>query len=1108
MINDFDQIDNSSEGGDVDSSGSFSSEDSQEPYFHVDTGKVVPAREAWGVLAAEGHPKYQTKLSGAERKSKKKQGSSQPGADSVFRSSSDNSNSNSGHGEYQTETEGEDSETDIHQTNSFTAPTQSSIDRALHPESPNYMVSPDKDIKSAYYKRTKSGGSYGDAIGIPTAPELDDEDDETDPIILRARAMALAAQNGQKLTPEQMQLIAQPDVQQQKLIEEAKRVSKAKEMLQTTQQQQQQQQQPPVIQKIGDDFKMLGADFKKFIKTEKDKTPLQWGADLGKFIESQSMKMGGGANATAVAESLAEEEKFEKSKLDDGKEGVGADGNKNDRDAEEAGKAVKETPPQPSPKSRKRMEGFGTDPFAAPRQSPVTKEFTPIPDEGVADKPGGGAMGGLKSWSGMPPLPLLNESIRFGGSTNKGDYSKAAAAAEQEPIRISGILWKRRSGLGKHSTIKAWERRRVELRGSKLMYYSTEEEAKEGTPAFQRKGSVTLASDGGKTNDSNNPSGVTTPQVPGEADGGNVSSETPSNMNMPGSVDSSRKLGIFGQAAQAAEQRIQLALESLTGGISADTPRGILDLLKENASVSASMGHSGAPTPFCLSIKVKNETRWKFCFDGHAVLMEWLSALTDVIVKASVEAAKSDSSGGTWEIENYCVQSEGGVENMELMPTVRSNASLSTDRPGQNTVDTVTTNVVVGGENQWMISGTNLKIAWAAANLALIVARCSSTTIDQYWKLIVSTNFGIWQLCTRPKTISSSSNQQSLQGSAQLIPGTPAKSMEAMDRKSSYKPIAGSTTLQVTKVEDPHINKGGHEVPSWIPISSSEMDVRSHGYLTTKKKIPCPGELYECVAVDCFNSNSRFGDIAPRVKFPFDVKFDDDSAKKTWKSPDIFIASVAIPTEAPRFGQSTDDGPGLTIIGYFRMKQETRNILRRVTAEGYDASADTSDVQTDVQKRLVNGVCLWERYCNQAPSDPTFQARFKLIPGANLEELGCPSYISKYNGKPVLIKRNQVTGFFTDYPNLNVMEFDISLHPFPYLFKQAMNYLKDYLDGVVATYGFVIEGRNDGELPEVVIGAMKVCSPGPKYVCMGEEFFAGTCLKSAEVKTVADSDTQ
>jgi len=379
----------------------------------------------------------------------------------------------------------------------------------------------------------------------------------------------------------------------------------------------------------------------------------------------------------------------------------------------------------------------------------------------------------------------------------------------------------------------------------------------------------------------------------------------------------------------------------------------------------------------------------------------------------------------------------------------------------------------------------------------LIVARRSSTSIDQYWMLVVLANFGIWQLCTtRPKVFTSDLPHATAK--IQPVSERPASTINAK-KGSSQKPLAGNTTVQVSNAEDPNINKNGHQLPSWVPISSSVLDVRSHGYLSSKKKIPSPGELYECMAVDCFVSNSRFPDIAPRVKLgeKFDTNAADPAMNKTWKSPDIFIVSISIPTEAPRFGQSTDDGPGLTIVGYFKMKEETRSILRRTTAKGYDPSADESDADADVQKRLTNGVRLWERYCREAPNDPSFQARFKLIPSANLEEMGCPSYIAKYNGKPVLIKRNQVTGFFTDYPYLNVMEFDISLHPFPYLFKQAMAYLKDYFDKGVWTFGFVVEGRDDNELPEVIIGAMKLCRLSQTAIVNGEDFFAGTCSKTS-----------
>lgn len=55
-----------------------------------------------------------------------------------------------------------------------------------------------------------------------------------------------------------------------------------------------------------------------------------------------------------------------------------------------------------------------------------------------------------------------------------------------------------------------------------------------------------------------------------------------------------------------------------------------------------------------------------------------------------------------------------------------------------------------------------------------------------------------------------------------------------------------------------------------------------------------------------------------------------------------------------------------------------------------------------------------------------------------------------------------------------------------------MAYLKEnYFDKAVGTFGFVIEGRCDNELPEVVIGAMQICYLDPQYVVNFNEFFGG-----------------
>ena len=802
-------------------------------------------------------------------------------------------------------------------------------------------------------------------------------------------------------------------LKQQKLIEEAKRNhdqrQKAAHQVQIQQMLSLQHHTENLTAGVAN-LQQLGGDLKKFIQEEKEKTPLEWTKDLGKFIENQSQRMGANETTTPGPE--------------DEDAGYGEDSQQ---------------------EIRKKIQGFGTDPEetpSLPKSSPrnsIRSSFfggddIPQPEDEIAPQnPGKGLFGG------MPPLPLLNESI-----TNilPGAHAKLDEL-NKLPVRMSGVLWKRRSGLGKHSQ-KAWEKRRVELRGAKLIYYQTVEEEDE-------EGRVSADAEIGKPQASPKGELIEKPDI--------STSTTPS---------SSKKLSIFEAAAQAAEASLAKAKDDFskaanTFGIdtkpSANIPRGVLDLIEERASISPSMGHSGAPTPFCVSIKLNGGTKWKFCFESHLCMMQWVVALSDVVVKASVEVSNG------FAMDEYSVTSGELGSKDRTSSAVISRAILQTK-----------SNELVGDEEtQWMLIDWKLQVAWGLVNVLLFLGRVLTLSNERYFELAVYLNFVIWQLCTRP-TVSKLLRECESRRATSTSNIVPLERREKDDSSTRAMPKAGSSTVRVIQVDDPHIDETGATVPSWLGISSFGIDVRSHGYLKTRKKVSSPGELYECVAVDCFMSNSRISQVATQVQLP-DANFDDEGVTKTWTSPDLFVVSISVPLEAPRLGSSSEDGYGMTFVGYFRMKKETRDILRRITAPGYNRANDASEDDVDVQKRIVNGVRLFEQYCKEAPTDPAFQARFKLIPFANLEEFGCPSYIAKYNGKPVLIKRNQTTGFLYDYPTLNTMEFDISLHPFPYLFKQAMNYIKGYVEKSIWTLGFVIEGRSDEELPEVAIGVMKVCYP-------------------------------
>ena len=88
--------------------------------------------------------------------------------------------------------------------------------------------------------------------------------------------------------------------------------------------------------------------------------------------------------------------------------------------------------------------------------------------------------------------------------------------------------------------------------------------------------------------------------------------------------------------------------------------------------------------------------------------------------------------------------------------------------------------------------------------------------------------------------------------------------------------------------------------------------------------------------------------------------------------------------------------------------------------------------------------------------------------------MGCPSAIASYNAKPILIRR---TGTIFRGVDNKYMEMDIHVHKFANLAKQSIYYLSSKCGLMYMQIGFVVEGRDDKELPETVfacVGANKL----------------------------------
>lgn len=571
------------------------------------------------------------------------------------------------------------------------------------------------------------------------------------------------------------------------------------------------------------------------------------------------------------------------------------------------------------------------------------------------------------------------------------------------------------------------------------------------------------------------------------------------------------------------------------------SPRGEMDLVKEKAIVAATLGHTGAPSPFAISIKCRGETKWKLCFDHHKDQMEWLAALTDVTVNASVDAYNSlllemadpsyvpDGSAAIfasaisappgsqqrlWQTEAYNITNERGVSDASIEDAIGpSDVMEELEAEEMNSANFVEKEVEVTESSSsavtgaWMVPQNNFWIVAAVVNAALAVARASATSLEGFWYLVALTNLGLY-LCTVQETktetvrivpvaskVSTAALPKNKIEAGRKLANSSTKSKEAgRDKpKAGFKPIAGTTSVKLKNPTDPPANAKGQLFAGWRSPSAEFLRVRAMGYSTLKKKQASPGALFDCAQVEVFESPQRYPDMAPRVQLP-KVEFDDDGPK-TWRTPDVFVISIALPTDPPKLGRSSSDGGGYTVTMYFTMKQETRDILRRVTADGYDPSKDTPE---DPSKSKVNAVRLLEEWIRRAPNDPSWFSRFKCVPNAhNLKEIGMPGWISNYNGKPFLIKRPGVTGFIHQHPELSCVEFDISLHPFPYLAKQGICFMKDsYFKKVLVSFGFVIEGKTDDELPECILGCMQLCYPDPIHAIQASDFFAGTAPRS------------
>jgi hypothetical protein len=224
-------------------------------------------------------------------------------------------------------------------------------------------------------------------------------------------------------------------------------------------------------------------------------------------------------------------------------------------------------------------------------------------------------------------------------------------------------------------------------------------------------------------------------------------------------------------------------------------------------------------------------------------------------------------------------------------------------------------------------------------------------------------------------------------------------------------------------------------------------------YKKNGKKAPSSQSLYELIAVDLIQSDKRMTDFSQYLRYP---SLDLDTHHEG--VPQLFIVNGSLPMETPSMMSPASDGKTLNVLFYFAIRPSTCEALANL------ATAPPA-------------VKLLKEFCTKAPNTPNMFGRFKCIGMArNYDEAGMPSMFKSFNGKPVLVRNCKATkgGSGSLYRGSNFLEMNVNIRMWPYLAKQGLGFLFATSHKVDLDVAFVIEGKDDSELPEVLLGAAQL----------------------------------
>ncbi|KAG6951964.1 hypothetical protein JG688_00013499 [Phytophthora aleatoria] len=493
---------------------------------------------------------------------------------------------------------------------------------------------------------------------------------------------------------------------------------------------------------------------------------------------------------------------------------------------------------------------------------------------------------------------------------------------------------------------------------------------------------------------------------------------------------------------------------------------------------------SGVPTPFCFTVLVEGQRELRLCADTNAEFRQWTATISAIIspmraglrvTEAKVAPASAVSptlstssavevpsplQSPVAETKEKEVETVGERKEVEPRQMVEQMCSLVI---GNKTVLVILNPVIVlvrfGNVSAWVLIAllANAFCAWLlwfrapeqrVERTSSRVPTCRSASIkDGSMSPTSSTGSASGSEIARKKSSTKSRTQSATlrdQASTSSVDEPQPKRAAFLGESNGVKISAGAS-LRMCAPASVEIVSG-----SWTQIDATRFNVRQGpNYRKTKLKAASATALLELVAVDVYQSDLKADNVGSIV--------DLSALKPETGNLDLFIVNCQVPSYQPSnplWGEKQGDGPGFNFITYFAIPPAIREML--------DAPGEPSLQAVRLLKDFMKP---------QSWVSERFKA-IGIVVNPQEQNLGRAErrLLETYNGQPILTRPQHHF-----YRGDGYFEVDVNAHDFNYIARKGLVGVSTHACNMILDFGFVLEGQEDNELPEQILGCVRLC---------------------------------